>query len=151
MRGTVMLRPLRLSDFAGMIEVDAFERGGEAIGIALPPHLAVGQDIDAGALLVADRQECRVVLRLLEPLRRDPPQSLRAHPRRHLVPELLAIDQPVRLRVRTDQSHGEQLRRPRHFQRPHHCAPNALPPPLPGTTPVCGGWACNESGNITAA
>ena len=39
---------------AGIVEVDAVERGGEAVGIALAPLLAVGDDVEAGALLVAD-------------------------------------------------------------------------------------------------
>ena len=42
---------------AGIIDVDAFERGREAVGIALATHLAVGDDIEAGALLIADRQQ----------------------------------------------------------------------------------------------
>ena len=49
---------------AGIVDVDAFERGGEAVGVALAAHLAVGDDVEAGALLVADREQRRVVLRL---------------------------------------------------------------------------------------
>ncbi len=39
---------------AGIVDVDAFQRGGEAVGVALAPLLAVGDDVEAGALLVAD-------------------------------------------------------------------------------------------------
>ena len=55
---------------AGIVDVDAFERGGEAVGIALAAHLAVGDDVEAGALLVADRNARGVVLRLIEPFGR---------------------------------------------------------------------------------
>ncbi len=49
---------------AGIVDVDAFERGGEAVGVALAPHLAVGDDVEAGALLVVDGEQGCVVLRL---------------------------------------------------------------------------------------
>ena len=39
-----------------VVAVHAVERGGEAVGVAFAPHLAIGDDVDAGALLVADRQ-----------------------------------------------------------------------------------------------
>ena len=55
-----------VDDSAGIVDVDALERGGEAVGVALAPHLAVGDDVDAGALHVADGEERGVVLRLLE-------------------------------------------------------------------------------------
>ena len=92
MTGTVERR-------AGIVDVDAFERGGEAVGVAFAPLLAVGDDVEAGALLVADGDERGVVLRLLEKFRRDPPQFLGAHARRKAAGQLLAVDQPVRLRV----------------------------------------------------
>ena len=59
---------------AGIVEVDAVKRRGEAVGIAFAPHLAVGDDVESGALLVADRDQGGVVLRLLQPFRRDPPE-----------------------------------------------------------------------------
>ena len=42
---------------ARIVDVDAVERRGEAVGIALAPHLAVGDDVEPGALLVADGEE----------------------------------------------------------------------------------------------
>ena len=51
----------------GLGRVDALERGGEAVGVALAPDLAVGDDVDAGALHVADGEQGGVVLRLLQP------------------------------------------------------------------------------------
>ena len=65
-RGTGVARPVA-SDLAGMLGVDAFQREGEAVGVALAADLAVGDDVDAGALHVADRQDGAVVLRLLQP------------------------------------------------------------------------------------
>ena len=36
---------------ARVVDVDALERGGEAVGVALAPDLAVGDDVEAGLLL----------------------------------------------------------------------------------------------------
>ena len=96
---------------AGIVDVDAFERGGEAVGIALAPHLAVGDDVEAGALLVADREQRGIVLRLIQIFRRDPPQLLRAHARRKAAGELLAVDQPFRLGVGADERSGQKRQR----------------------------------------
>ena len=84
---------------AGIVDVDAVERGGEAVRVALAAHLAVGDDVEAGALLIADREDRRILLRLLEPLRLDAPEFLRPHARRKAAGELLAVDQPVGLRI----------------------------------------------------
>ena len=88
---------------AGIVDVDAFERGGEAVRVALAAHLAVGDYVEASALLVADGEEGGVVLGLLEPFRRDPPELGRAHARREPSLQLLAVDQPVGLRIGADE------------------------------------------------
>ena len=88
---------------AGIVDVDAFERGGEAVGVAFAAHLAVGDDVEAGALLVANREQRGVVLRLLETFGRDAPQLAGAHARREALGELLAVDQPVGLRIGADE------------------------------------------------
>ena len=67
---------------ARVVEVDTLERGGEAVGVALAPDLAVGDDVEAGALLGADRQDRGVILRLGQVLRADTPQLGGAHARR---------------------------------------------------------------------
>ncbi len=69
-------------DARGMIEVDAFERGSEAVGVTLAPDLAVGNYVEAGAFLIANSEDRRVVLSLVEPLGRDAPKFLGAHTRR---------------------------------------------------------------------
>src|SRR3989449_6889826 len=84
---------------AGIVGVHAFERGGETIGVALAPDLAVGDDVQARFLLGADREQRRVFLRLREKRIGDTPQLFRAHARWKAPGELLAVDQPLRLRV----------------------------------------------------
>ena len=90
-----------------VIEVDAFERGGKAIGVALPALLAVGDDVEPGALLVADGEQRGVVLRRFKLLRIDQPKVVCAHAR-HLLGKPRAIDQPFRLRIGADESGGKQ-------------------------------------------
>ena len=51
---------------AGIVDVDPFERGGEAVRIALAADLAVGDDVEPRLLLRLDREHGRVVLRLGE-------------------------------------------------------------------------------------
>ncbi len=71
-------RPARARlDEAGLRDIDAFERGGEAIRIAFAPHLAVGDDIDAGPLHITDGDDGGVVLRLLKILLRHAPHLFR--------------------------------------------------------------------------
>ena len=84
---------------AGIVDVDTLQCGREAVGIALAPHLSVGDDVEAGALLVMDRKQRGVILRLREPLRRYPPQLIRPHPRRKPAGKLFPVDQPFRLGV----------------------------------------------------
>ena len=64
-----------------VVDVDALQRGGEVVGVALPADLAVGEQVQPGALLGADRELGRVVLGLSEQRGLDAPQLLRAHPR----------------------------------------------------------------------
>src|SRR6266480_3385137 len=67
---------------AGMVDIDAFERGGEAVGIAFAPDLAVGDDVEAGPLLRPDGEQRGVVLRLGEIGLRNAPQLFSTHARR---------------------------------------------------------------------
>jgi hypothetical protein len=92
---------------ARVVDVDAVERRREAVGVTLPPHLPVGDDVDAGPLHVLHRQPGRVVLGLLEQLLRHPPELARAHARRQPLAETLAVDQPVGLRIAPDDAGGE--------------------------------------------
>jgi hypothetical protein len=48
---------------ARVVEIDAFERGREAIRVALAPDLPIGDDIEPRVLLGPDGQQGRVVLR----------------------------------------------------------------------------------------
>ena len=60
---------------ARVVEVDAVERGGEAVRVALAPDLAVGDDVEPGVLLGADREQGRVVLRLARATARRPARA----------------------------------------------------------------------------
>ncbi len=97
-------------DGAGIVEVDAFERRREAIEVAFAPHLAVADDVDAGALLIVNRDQRRIVLGLFEEFGRDAPELAHPDPRRRAGAEQSPIDQPVRLRVRADER-GRQQRK----------------------------------------
>ena len=50
---------------AGVVDVDALQCRGKTIGITLAPDLTVGNDVETGLLLLPDRDDGRVVLRLL--------------------------------------------------------------------------------------
>ena len=84
------------------------QRRGEAVGVALAADLAVGDDVQPGALLVADGEQRRVVLGLGEPARVDAPQLARAHARGNVRLQRLAIDEPVGLRIGADEAGGQQ-------------------------------------------
>ena len=85
----------------GVLDVHALERGGESIRITFASNLAVGNDVQSGALLIADRADRRIILRFFEKLGGNPPQFFRASARRKSAGKFLPIDQPVRLRIRT--------------------------------------------------
>jgi hypothetical protein len=86
-RGTTEKPPAAIHGLAWVLDVDDLERGGEAVGIAFAPHLAVGDDVDAGPLHVADRDDGRVVLRFGKEFARHAPELGLAHAR-HLRSQL---------------------------------------------------------------
>ncbi|MDN5932768.1 MAG: hypothetical protein L0I24_17165, partial [Pseudonocardia sp.] len=94
---------------ARVVDVDAVERGREMVGVALAAHLSVGDDVEPGAFLGADREHGGVVLGLGEMLGRGPPQLLRAHPRREPAGEAVPVDEPVGLGVAADERGGKHL------------------------------------------
>jgi hypothetical protein len=49
-----------------VVEIDPREGGRKAVRIALAADLAVGDDVDPGALHVADREPRRIVLRRVD-------------------------------------------------------------------------------------
>ncbi len=73
------------ANLARMLGVDALQREGETVGVALAADLAVGDDVDAGAFHVADREDRGVVLRLLPAIRRGMRQMSCACDARHAV------------------------------------------------------------------
>src|SRR5204862_1316138 len=90
---------------AGIHDVDALERGGEAVRVALTPHFAIRDDVDAGLLHVADREPRGVVLRFLQVFLADAPDLGRAHAR-HFGAEFCAVDEPVGLRIAANHGSG---------------------------------------------
>src|SRR5439155_2164981 len=89
-------------DLAGMLAIDAVERQGETVGIALAADLAVADDVDAGPLHIADGEDRRIVLRLFEQGIGDPPDVARTDPRHAVMRERAAVDQPIGLRIAAD-------------------------------------------------
>ncbi len=80
------------------------------IGIALAALFSVGDDIDAGLLLVANSQEGGVVLRGFKLIRRDKPKIARPHAR-HLLRQARPVDEPFGLRIGADQTGGQHCHR----------------------------------------
>src|SRR6185369_8453790 len=74
----------------------------------LAPHLAVGDDVEACPLLVADGDDRSVVLRLFEPLRGDAPEFPGTYAGWKALAEVFAIDQPVGLGVASHQRRWQQ-------------------------------------------
>ena len=93
------LRPGAAHGRAGVLDIDAVKRRREAVGIAFAADLAIGDDVDAGALHVADGEDGRVILRRLQKRLADAPQIGRAHARHA---QARAVDEPVGLRIGAD-------------------------------------------------
>jgi hypothetical protein len=93
---------------ARVVQVHAVQRGGEPVRIALPDLLAVGDDVQPGPLLVAQREQGGVPLSLLQVRGADPPQFTGPDPGRQPVAEPVPVDEPVRLRVAADQRGGKE-------------------------------------------
>ena len=102
-----VLVPRAIERDAGMVEVDAVERSREAVRVALPPHLAVADDVDSGSLQIQDGEPGRIVLRFLEERLRDAPELARADARRQPLSEPLAVDQPAGLWIASDDCRNE--------------------------------------------
>ena len=93
---------------ARIVEVEPDQGGREMVRIALPPDLAVGEDVESGPFLGPDRDQGRVVLRFGQELRRRSPQFPGPYARREPAGELRAVDQPVGLREAPDERGREQ-------------------------------------------
>ena len=84
------------------VGVDALERGGEGVGVALPANLAVGDHVDPGKFHVADGHAGGVVLGLGEERLSHSPGVAHTHARNETSAERGAVDQPVRLGIAAD-------------------------------------------------
>ena len=76
--------------------------------LMLPPDLTIGDDVQTCVFLRPDRERRGIELGFLKELRLDPPQLGCPHPGREPPGELLAVDQPVRLRIAADERGREK-------------------------------------------
>ena len=93
---------------AGVVQVHAVQRGGEAVAVALAPDLAVGDDVQPGVFLRADRDQRGVLPGLLQVGLGHAPQLLGAHAGREATGQLGAVDQPLGLGKAADDGGREQ-------------------------------------------
>ena len=93
---------------ARVVDVDAIERGGEAVRIAFAADFAVGDDVEPGRFLGADGEHRCIVLCLGEQRLRYAPQLARAYARRKTLREPRAVDEPLGLRIAADEGGGEK-------------------------------------------
>ena len=97
--------PLR-SSAVGVVEVDPLERGGEAVRVALPPDLAVRDDVEPGGLL--SRMASSVASSCASSSHCGSTRhTRRAHAGREASGKHVAVDQPVGLGVGADEARGE--------------------------------------------
>src|SRR5207247_1396317 len=94
---------------------DTAERGRKPVEICLATHLAVRHDIDAGALLIANGNQRRIVLRLFEQRGGHPPELSHPDARRRIRGEQRSVDEPLRLRIRPDDRCRKQRSRHRYL------------------------------------
>src|SRR5262245_190152 len=93
---------------AGVCGVDALERRCKAVGITFAALLAISDDVEPRALLVANGEKRRLVLLFLELLCTDQPEIIYSNARYHLG-QTCAVDKPIRLWIRTDERGRKQL------------------------------------------
>lgn len=94
--------------FARIVDVDSLKRRCKAVRIALAPHFAVGDDVQPRFLLLANDEASRIVLCIVEKLRRDSPQLLQSNARWKATREVFTINQSFRLRIAADQCRGKE-------------------------------------------
>ena len=108
-------RPRAVDGLSGAVDVDAVERGREAVRVALAADLAVGDDVESDALLLVHGEGDGVPLGFGEVLLVDPPQVVGADPHGQVAVESLPVDQPRRLGPAADERGGQD--RERHRRR----------------------------------
>ena len=91
--------PASIERRSGILDINTFKRRSKSVGVTLTANFAVGEDIETGTLLISDRKNRRIILRFLQKFRRDTPEFLCSCARRKTPGKLLAIDEPLRLRI----------------------------------------------------
>ena len=107
---------------AGVVQVDAIERGGKSVGIAFAPDLTIGDDVQASAFLRLDRHDGGVFLGFGQVGLGYAPEFTRSHARWKAAGQSLAGDQPLRLRVASYERGGKQHGHRSNSQHRRGCA-----------------------------
>jgi len=93
---------------ARVVDVNALQCGGDAIGIALTPNFTVGDDVQTGIFLGADGQQGGIFHGLLQMWFCHAPQFFGPHAGWETTREFFAVDQPIRLGITADDGGGEK-------------------------------------------
>ncbi len=88
---------------ARILQIDPLQGVGETVGVALAAHLPVGDDVDTGALLIADGDDHGIVLGFFQEFRSHAPQTGGRRAGRKARAQRHAVDQPVGLGVGSHQ------------------------------------------------
>ena len=89
-------------------DVEPGEGGRQPAEVALPAHLAVAHDLDAGSLHVAYDQPHRIVVGLLPELLGHAPQRRPGHPWHAAREQRRPVDEPLRLGEAADDGGGQE-------------------------------------------
>jgi hypothetical protein len=92
-----------------MLQVDAVQGSGKAVGVALPAHLTVRDDVHAGPFHVLNGEPSRVVLGLLEERLGHAPELACSDSWRQPLAEPLAVDQPAGLGIAPDDRRDKRV------------------------------------------
>jgi hypothetical protein len=101
--GIVIFMTASIERGSRMFDVDPGEYRGEAIRVALPADLAVGDDVESHAHLVGYSHRSGVVLGLREEVVVDSPELTRTDSRWKPCGEASAVDQPFGLGIAADE------------------------------------------------
>ena len=85
---------------AGILQVRTVQCRGKPVRVAFAPDLAIRDDVESRAFLIADGQNGRVILRFPEELWRNAPQLAFSRAGWETACKFFAVDKPFRLRIR---------------------------------------------------
>lgn len=124
----------------------ALHRVGDRLGVALAPNLTVGDDVDAGGLLVGEDAQHRVVPRLGEVLGGHPPEVALGDAGGEPLAEGAALEEPVGLGVAAHEGGADAGRgghRTRGLLTPSASAPTRHASKRTHSPPMRRSWGVN--------